>query len=292
MKVLVIGGGGREHALAWKIDQSPRVKEVQVLPGNPGIKNPLVQVAGKISNFHAIIKHIKNEEIDLVVIGPEAPLAEGIVDRLDKEGIRAFGPSAGAAELESSKIFTRELLDELSIPQPGFKVFDDAGSALNEINSHRDFPVVIKADGLAAGKGVIIAGDRKEATAAINSILVEKEFGSAGDRILIEDFMQGKEVSYFVITDGENIISLPTAQDYKRIGNGDIGPNTGGMGCYSPSAFITDEYRDQIINTIIKPTLEGLIKKRKKVQGLPLLRPHVNRRRPEGARIQLQDGRP
>ncbi|MBN2134817.1 MAG: phosphoribosylamine--glycine ligase, partial [Acidobacteria bacterium] len=267
MKVLVIGSGGREHALAWKIEKSTLVDETIVAPGNPGMAAPLKTVPIKPSQFDEIVKYVKENSIDLVVIGPEAPLADGIVNRLNQEGIRSFGPEAAAARIESSKVFTRELLRELGVAQPEFEVFDKPSDAVASIENRKEFPVVIKADGLAAGKGVIIANNREEAKTAIEEIMEEKAFGDAGEKILIEDFMEGKEVSYFVLTDGKDILPLPTAQDYKRIGDGDTGPNTGGMGCYSPSAFLTEEQAKVIREKIILPTIKGLAERDAEYKG-------------------------
>ncbi len=268
MKVLVVGGGGREHALAWKISKSPKVTKVFVAPGNAGMTGELETVDIKVSDIEGLINFAREKEIDLTVVGPEGPLTEGIVDRFDKAGLRAFGPSAAAAEVEGSKVFARELLSRLKVPQPGYAVFTDHAGAKDYIkNEVKSFPLVIKADGLAAGKGVIIAMDEAEALAAVDLIMIERAFGAAGERVLIEEFMEGKEVSFFVITDGERIIPLPTAQDYKRISDGDRGPNTGGMGCYSPSAFLTDEEAGEIMERIVKPTLAGMKKEGRRYKG-------------------------
>ncbi len=268
MKILVIGSGGREHALAWKISKSNRVNKIYVAPGNAGMKNPLENVDIKADDIKSLLKFAKDKKIDLTVVGPEVPLTLGIVDEFEKAGLKAFGPRRNAAEIEGSKVFSRELLDKLKIAQPAFKVFTGPDSA-NEFISDKDtkFPLVIKADGLAAGKGVIIAMDRNEAIAAVNRIMIDRDFGDAGDRMIIEEFMEGKEVSFFVLTDGKTVIPLPTAQDYKRVGDGNKGPNTGGMGCYSPSAFLTTSQANLIMEEIIEPTLEGMESEGRRYKG-------------------------
>jgi len=259
MKVLVVGSGGREHALAWKISQSAEVSKIYVAPGNGGISDPLKAVPIKADNIDALLKFASEKDIGLTVVGPEDPLTKGIVDRFEDEGLKVFGPSATAAEIEGSKVFTREFLGRHGIPQPKYRIFIDPDEASAYIRDSAEmFPTVIKADGLAGGKGVTIAVDRNEALDAVKKIMVDKVFGEAGEKILVEKFLTGKEVSFFVITDREAVIPLATAQDYKRAYDSDRGPNTGGMGCYSPSAFINEEHRKFILDKIISPTLKGL----------------------------------
>jgi phosphoribosylamine--glycine ligase len=267
MKILIVGGGGREHTIAWKLSASSIVEQIFVAPGNGGIIEPLVRVDIKANDLDGLLKFVKDKDIHFTVVGPEEPLTRGIVDQFEKERLSIFGPTSLAAEIEGSKVFTREFLTRHNIPQPEYAIFDDSGEAFKYIEKSGHFPLVIKADGLAAGKGVTIAIDRSEATAAVQKIMVEKVFGDAGNKVLIEQFLNGKEVSYFVLTDGKDIIPLATAQDYKRVKDENIGPNTGGMGCYSPSAFISKEQENYIIEKIILPTLEGLSSEGRKYKG-------------------------
>jgi phosphoribosylamine--glycine ligase len=259
MKILIVGGGGREHTLAWKISQSREVSKIYVAPGNGGIRDPMEAVPIRANDIDSLLDFVKETDIGFTIVGPEEPLTMGIVDRFEKEGLKVFGPSAAAAEIEGSKVFTREFLDRQGVPQPEYRIFRDPEEASKYIRRSAEmFPTVIKADGLAGGKGVIIAVDRNEALDAVKKIMIDKVFGDAGNRLLIERFLTGKEVSFFVITDGETIIPLATAQDYKRAYDSDRGPNTGGMGCYSPSAFVTGEHSKFISDQIIMPTLKGL----------------------------------
>jgi phosphoribosylamine--glycine ligase len=261
MKILVIGSGAREHSLTSKISKSPLAHDIYVAPGNGGIGKQFKTVPIKASDLSELLSFAQENKIDLTVVGPEEPLTLGIVDKFKKVGLKIFGPSAAASRLEGSKIFTRQLLSKIGVPQPDYKIFETYAEAEKYISSNTTiFPLVIKADGLAAGKGVIIAKDRNEAIEAIKNIMVDKAFGDAGSKILIEEFLAGREVSFFVIANGETAISLPTAQDYKRIGDGDTGPNTGGMGCYSPSAFLSESQKTTILNEIIFPVLQGLKK--------------------------------
>ena len=251
MKVLVIGSGGREHALCWKLKQSPLVTQLFCTPGNAGI----AQIAECLSGDALQIA----QEIgaDFVVVGPEVPLAEGIVDKLQSVGISAFGPNQAAAQLEASKIFCKEILQKYNIPTAQAAWFEDGESAREYLSTQDDGPIVLKADGLAAGKGVVVAANRREALSAVDELFAMTTEAST-PRLLIEECLTGDEVSLIALTDGETIVPLVPCQDHKRVGEGDTGPNTGGMGCYSPVPAFTDEMLQQAIETILKPTVAGM----------------------------------
>jgi phosphoribosylamine--glycine ligase len=259
MRILVIGSGGREHALAWKCAQSADVEEVIVAPGNagtarePGIRN----VAVGADDIGALLALAQTENIDLTIIGPEAPLVAGIVDRFDAAGLPCFGPNAAAAQLEGSKAFTKDFLARYNIPTGTYQNFSDLEPALDYIRK-QGAPIVIKADGLAAGKGVIVAMTLQEAEAAATDMLSGNKFGDAGARIVVEEFLDGEEVSFIVITDGDTILPLATSQDHKARDEGDVGPNTGGMGAYSPAPVVTPEIEALIMDEVIRPTLAGM----------------------------------
>ncbi|MBS0496821.1 MAG: phosphoribosylamine--glycine ligase [Proteobacteria bacterium] len=257
MKLLVIGGGGREHALAWKLSLSPRVHKVFVAPGNAGtaLERGLENIA--ITAIPELIEFVKKESIAITVVGPEIPLAAGIVDIFQTAGLKIFGPTRQAAQLETSKIFAKEFMQRHQIPTAAYARFTDPDLAHAYIEQH-PAPLVIKADGLAAGKGVVVAQSREEAHCAVNALLVEKNLGNAGDEIIIEEFLQGIEASFIVMTDGNHILPLATSQDHKRLYDGDQGPNTGGMGAYSPVPFISPSLHAQIMRTIIDPVINGL----------------------------------
>jgi phosphoribosylamine--glycine ligase len=257
MNVLVIGSGGREHALCWKLRQSPLVDELYCAPGNGGTALDAVNVDINVSEHQQVIEFCKEKSVELVVVGPEAPLAVGITDDLEKEGINVFGPSYAAARMESSKIFAKELMGRYNIPTAAFRIFDDFAKAEEYIRS-KGAPIVVKAYGLAAGKGVIVTNDVEEAVSTAKDMLVEEKFGSAGSKIIVEDCLFGEEASILVLTDGKNIIPLATSQDHKRAYDGDTGPNTGGMGAYSPAPVIDDSLFKKVIETIIRPTIEAL----------------------------------
>lgn len=260
MNVLVIGGGGREHALAWALSRSDRVRETWCAPGNAGMERDVRTVdldAVRPGGIDALVDFAREHSIDLTVVGPEAALVEGIVDRFEAEGLKIFGPSREAARLEGSKVFMKELLARHGIPTAGFEVFDDPAGARAHLESV-SYPTVIKADGLAAGKGVIIASNVAEAHEAIEDIMVRKVFGEAGDRVIVEDFMPGVELTVICLTDGESVLPLDTAQDYKPALDGNRGPNTGGMGSYSPHVPLDGELVGQILETIVHPTLAAL----------------------------------
>ncbi|PSJ16780.1 phosphoribosylamine--glycine ligase [Nitrosomonas supralitoralis] len=257
MKLLVIGGGGREHALAWKLSLSPRVHKVFVAPGNAGtaLEHGLENIS--ISSIPELIKFVQIENIAITVVGPELPLAAGIVDAFQASGLKIFGPTQKAAQLETSKIFAKEFMQRHQIPTASYTRFTDPELAHQYIDQHST-PLVIKADGLAAGKGVIVAQTREQAHSAVNAILVEKNLGTAGCEIIIEEFLQGIEVSFIVMTDSRNILPLATSQDHKRLYDGEMGPNTGGMGAYSPAPFISHSLHTHIMHNIIVPVIDGL----------------------------------
>lgn len=259
MKVLVTGNGGREHALAWKVYQSPEVTEVLVTPGNagtasePGIRNvdiDVMDIAGQIAL-------VKTEGIDLVIVGPEAPLVAGAVDQFNEAGIRCFGPSKACAQLEGSKDFTKQFLARHNIPTSAYQTFSELEPAIQYARNMTP-PIVVKADGLAAGKGVVVAADHGEAERALKDMLEENAFGDAGARVVIEEFLEGEEASFIVIADGETFLSFASSQDHKAAYDGDIGPNTGGMGAYSPAPVVTPEVHQRIIDQVIAPTIKGM----------------------------------
>jgi phosphoribosylamine---glycine ligase len=260
MKVLVIGGGGREHALVWKISQSPRVSKIYCAPGSAGIGQLAELVAIRPEQIEQLADFATTEKIDLTVVGPELPLTLGITDVFESRGLRIFGPNKAAAQLEGSKAFAKKILDENNIPTATFGIFANAASAKAYLARHEP-PYVIKADGLAAGKGVLICANREEAEAAIEEILVRKAFGVAGEKVVIEDFLVGEEASFMVLTDGEHILPLASSQDHKRVFDNDEGPNTGGMGAYSPAPVITAELHDRILREVFMRLLTGLKKK-------------------------------
>ena len=257
MKVLVIGGGGREHALAWKLAQSPRVQNVIVAPGNAGTlgeANCENALAGNVEQWLALAK---NEKVAMTVVGPEAPLAAGVVDAFRAEGLRIFGPTQAAAQLESSKDFAKAFMQRHGIPTAAYESFTDIHAAHACVDA-RGAPIVIKADGLAAGKGVVVAMTLDEAHAAIDMMLADNAFGSAGARVVIEEFIAGEEASFIVMVDGKNVLAMASSQDHKRLLNGDQGPNTGGMGAYSPAPVVTPEMHARIMREIILPTVSGM----------------------------------
>ena len=265
MKILIVGSGGREHALGWMLAQSPLLPELISAPGNPGLAALGRTVSIKADDARELAAFALREQVDLVVIGPEAAAAAGLADRLQQVGIPCFGPSQAAAELESSKAFMKDFCQRHAIPTADYKVFDDAIRAKAYLGE-REPPFVIKADGLAAGKGVVIAETRRDADAAVDEILFLRKFGTAGQRIVIEDFLPGEEASFFALCDGETAIPLVAAQDHKRAYDGDKGPNTGGMGAYSPAPVFTDEVCEQTMERIIMPTLRGM-----KAEGRPFV---------------------
>jgi phosphoribosylamine--glycine ligase len=260
MKILVIGSGGREHALVWKISQSPKVDKIYCAPGSAGIGELAELVAIGPEQIENLADFAEKEKVDFTVVGPELPLTLGITDLFESRGLRIFGPNKEAAQLEGSKAFAKEILQENGIPTASFGTFTDAGLAKQYIAQH-PAPYVIKADGLAAGKGVLICATRGEAEAAIDEILVRKAFGQAGNKLVVEEFLAGEEASFMVLTDGEHILPLASSQDHKRVFDNDEGPNTGGMGAYSPAPVVTPKMHRRILDEILIPLLAGLKKK-------------------------------
>jgi phosphoribosylamine--glycine ligase len=259
MKLLVIGSGGREHAMAWKLAQSPRVQKVFVAPGNGGTatENGLENVA--VTAIPEILAFARKEGIHLTVVGPEAPLAAGVVDTFTEAGLRIFGPKRAAAQLESSKDFAKAFMVRHRIPTARYATFTVAEEARAYVDKH-GAPIVIKADGLAAGKGVVVAATKQEAHAAIDAMLGEKKLGAAGERVVIEECLQGEEASFIVMSDGVNVLPLATSQDHKRLRDADQGPNTGGMGAYSPAPIVTPKLHARVMREIIAPAIQGMSK--------------------------------
>ena len=259
MKVLVIGGGGREHALAWKLAQSPRVAEVFVAPGNAGtaLENNVTNIDLSVSDLDGLVRFAESNAIDYTVVGPEAPLVGGLVDRFEAKGLRCFGPNADCARLEGSKAFTKEFLNRHNIPTAAYGTFTDVNQALAYLDDV-GAPIVIKADGLAAGKGVILAETLDEAKSAVKDMLQGNQFGDAGRRVVIEEFLTGEEASFIVMVDGTDVLPLASSQDHKAAYEGDTGPNTGGMGAYSPAPVVDQTCHNRIISQVIKPTIHGL----------------------------------
>ncbi|HOQ07085.1 MAG TPA: phosphoribosylamine--glycine ligase [Clostridiales bacterium] len=267
MKVLIVGGGGREHAIAWKISQSPKVSRLYCAPGNGGIASLAQCVPIKAMDIEGIVEFAKSEGIDLVVVAPDDPLAAGMVDALESAGIRAFGPNKAAAEIESSKVFSKNLMKKYGIPTAAYEVFENDSDALDYLRTC-SYPTVIKADGLALGKGVIIANDFEEAQDAVRSIMSDKIFGNAGNRVVIEEFLTGTEVSILAFTDGETLVPMISSQDHKRAMDDDMGPNTGGMGTFSPSRIYTEEVNEWCMKNIFMPTIEAMRKEGRRFKGV------------------------
>lgn len=266
MKILLIGSGGREHALAWALAKSPQLTELFIAPGNAGMMNLGTLVSLAADNVAGLVSFATDQAIDLVVVGPEVPLVLGLSDQLTAQGIKVFGPSQNAAQLEGSKAFTKALCRKYNIPTAAYEQFSDPEEAKLYVRS-QPAPIVIKADGLAAGKGVVIAETTAQAVAAIEEMF-DGRFGDAGQTVVVEAFMTGEEASFFVLADGQSILPLATAQDHKRVGDGDTGPNTGGMGAYSPAPVMTDALVQQTIETIIKPTVAGMAAEGMPYQGV------------------------
>jgi phosphoribosylamine---glycine ligase len=259
MKVLIIGSGGREHALAWKVAQAPEVTKVFVAPGNAGSarENKVENVAIDVLDKEALAELALREGVALTIVGPEAPLVDGLVDHFRQRRLKCFGPTRGAAQLEGSKAFTKDFLARHNIPTAAYGNFTDLDKALAYLNE-KGAPIVIKADGLAAGKGVIVAMTLPEAEAAVRDMLAGNRFGDAGHRVVIEEFLEGEEASFIVMVDGKNVLPMATSQDHKRVGDGDTGPNTGGMGAYSPAPVVTPAVHDRIMEEVIYPTVRGM----------------------------------
>lgn len=267
MKVLVIGSGGREHCLAWKLKQSPLADKIYCIPGNGGTSQVAENAVRDITNSTSLVEFSKKEKIDLVVVGSEAPLVGGIVDVFVREGIKIFGPEKDCAFLEGSKVYAKQIMKKYNIPTADFEIFDDSDKA-KEYVKKRGAPLVIKADGLAAGKGVFVAASLEEAYEAIEKVMVKRQFGQAGERIVIEQCLEGEEASIIVITDGETILPLVSSQDHKRVGDNDTGPNTGGMGAYAPAPVVNTKVMEKILNDIFRPLIYALKNEGKRYKGV------------------------
>ncbi|WP_045216657.1 phosphoribosylamine--glycine ligase [Desulfonatronovibrio magnus] len=257
MNILIVGSGGREHSLAWKIKQSPLLKNLYIAPGNGGTATLGTNIDVDADDIPAIIRLVREKEINLVVAGPELPLVLGLADALDREKIPCFGPGSYAAQLEGSKVFSKFLMEKAEVPTAAFKVFEDYHQALDYINK-QTYPLVVKADGLAAGKGVIIAQNREEAKEALHDMMVKQVFGKAGEIVVIEEALQGEEASFLAFCDGHDFVLLPSSQDHKRIGENDTGPNTGGMGAYSPAPILPAEKYEETAELVIRPIIQHL----------------------------------
>ena len=266
MKVLVIGSGGREHALAWKIAQSPLVKKVFCAPGNAGTANVAENIDIPSDNVDALLQFATVTGIGLTVVGPEQPLVKGLVDSFEESGLRVFGPSQRASEIEGSKVFCKDLMKKYGIPTAKYESFDSLDQV--KLFTKEDEPVVVKASGLAAGKGVILCSNAEEARSAVQSIMQEKAFGNAGDQVVVEEFLTGQEVSLLAFTDGKTVLPLDSAQDHKAAFDGDKGPNTGGMGAYSPALVFTEELKQQVIDEIMIPTVRAMAKEGRYYRGI------------------------
>jgi phosphoribosylamine--glycine ligase len=262
MKILIIGGGGREHALAWKIAQSPKVTELYCAPGNPGTAQVATNLDISSDDLDSLLQFALDRSIDLTVVGPEQPLVLGLADRFQEKGLKVFGPSAKAAQLEGSKAFSKDLMQKYNIPTAAYAAFDDPDKARAYLKGKG--PQVVKADGLAAGKGVFVCANEAEAVDAIGQIMNDKIFGESGNRIIIEERMEGQEVSLLAFTDGHTVLPMEAAQDHKAVFDGDQGPNTGGMGAYSPAPIFTSELKQQVIDQIMVPAVNGM-----RADGIP-----------------------
>jgi phosphoribosylamine--glycine ligase len=267
MKVLVVGGGGREHALVWKIAESPNVTKIYCAPGNAGISKQATIVPIKANDLNSLLEFALRERIDLTVVGPEDPLTQGIVDLFESKDLFIFGANKKAAEIEGSKAFAKEMMKKYHIPTAFYEIFDSQKEAVKYIHK-QGAPMVVKADGLAAGKGVIVCNTVEEALQSINKIMVEKIFGEAGNRVVIEEYLVGEEASYIAFTDGKTILPMASSQDHKPIFDGDQGPNTGGMGAYSPAPVVTDEVQERIIEKILRPIIYGLEEEGRTYKGV------------------------
>lgn len=267
MKVLVIGNGGREHALVWKIAQSPLVTKVYCAPGNPGIGEVAENVAIKVDDLLGLLDFAKKEQIDLTVVGPELPLSLGVVDLFEDNGLKIFGARKNAAVIEASKAFSKDLMKKYNVPTAAYEVFTEIEPAIAFIDK-LGLPIVVKADGLAAGKGVIIAQTREEAVETVTDMLSGNSFGSAGSRVVVEEFLRGEEASFLAFTDGKNIIPLASAQDHKPAYDGDKGPNTGGMGAYSPAPVVTPAIHEKVMEEVMRRTVDGMAAEGRPYKGV------------------------
>jgi len=268
MNILVIGNGGREHALAWKLAQSPRAERVFVAPGNAGTAVDAENVEIAATDVPRLLEFARQNKIGLTVVGPEAALAAGVVDAFQDAGLRIFGPTQAAAELETSKVFCKNLLRHADVPIADYRVFREARAALTFLNERDDIPVVVKADGLAAGKGVFVCDNRDQALEAVERIALKKDFGGAGDQLIIEERLHGHEASVLALTDGHTLLTMPPCQDHKRAHDGDTGPNTGGMGAYCPTPLVTDQMLERVEEKILVPTIHQMKRSRRPFRGV------------------------
>ena len=268
MKALVIGNGGREHALAWKVGQSSRVDRVFVAPGNAGTAVDAENVDIRADDVPRLVDFARQNQIDLTIVGPEVALAAGMVDALQQAGLRAFGPTRAASELETSKVFCKNLLRHADVATADYRVFRDARAATTYLTDREDTPVVVKADGLAAGKGVVVCDNREQALAAVERIAIQKEFGDAGRQLVIEERIHGHEASVLALTDGHTLLTMPACQDHKQAFDGDTGPNTGGMGAYCPTPLVTDQLLEKIEEKILVPTVHQMKRSRRPFRGV------------------------
>ncbi len=293
MKVLVVGSGGREHAIVWKIKQDPQLEQLFCAPGNAGTAQLAQNVPIGIEDIEGLLDFAVSQQVELTVVGPEAPLAAGIVDRFQQVGLSIAGPSRAAAQLESSKAFAKDFMKRHAIPTADYEHFDQLERAEAALKGDRfQFPVVLKADGLAAGKGVFICPDRSLSLEALNWIMGERRFGASGDRLVIEEFLEGEEVSFMVFSDGVNILPMVPSQDHKAIYEGDRGPNTGGMGAYSTDAILSEELRGRILDEIIYPTIRGMSEEGRPYRGILYAGLMINREEPKVLEFNVRFGDP
>ncbi len=268
MNVLIVGNGGREHALAWKVKQSPRLGKLYIAPGNAGCQELGECIDLDLHNIPSIVRWAKQNNIDFVIPGPEAVLVEGIVDALQAAGIKTFGPTKAAAELEKSKVFAKDLMRHNGIPTADYAIFEQYEPAIDYLHSLDEGPIVVKADGLAAGKGAIVCSDHQEAEEALKRCMIDREFGEAGGKVVIEECLVGEELSVLALTDGKTIAPLASSQDHKAVFDGDTGPNTGGMGAYSPAPLMTEKLLDEVIETILVPTVHAMNNSGRRFKGV------------------------
>ncbi len=291
MKVLVVGGGGREHALVWKIAQSPRVTKIYCAPGNAGISEQATLVPIKANDLNGLLEFALKEEIDLTIVGPEEPLTKGIVDLFESKGLSIFGSNQRAAKIEGSKAFAKEMMKKYCIPTASYEIFDDHKEAIAYIRRHGT-PIVVKADGLAAGKGVIVCKTVEEAIQSVERIMVDKIFGEAGNRVVVEECLVGEEASYIAFTDGKVILPMASSQDHKPIFDRDEGPNTGGMGAYSPAPVVTDQVHEKILERILRPIIQGMGEEGRPYKGVLYAGLMIHNGHPEALEFNARFGDP
>jgi phosphoribosylamine--glycine ligase len=291
MRVLVVGGGGREHALVWKIAQSPKVSKIYCAPGNAGISEQATIVPIKANDLTGLLEFASKERIDLTVVGPEEPLTKGIVDLFESKSLSIFGSSKRAAEIEGSKAFAKEMMKKYHIPTASYEIFENQREAVNYIHK-QGAPIVVKADGLAAGKGVIICKTVEEAIQSVQQIMVEKIFGDAGNRVVIEECLTGEEASYIAFTDGKTILPMASSQDHKPVFDGDKGPNTGGMGAYSPAPVVTDQVHERIMEEILRPIIQGMAEEGRLYKGALYAGLMISHGHPKGLEFNARFGDP